>query len=118
MVEDFEWIRGRSWTEWTANGSRIRKQYPTEIGSAVPLDDSSGVALVEPRLSGASVVVFNADGSERFRLSASVTVRDGVFYQIYYSSGRLTAIAHNRSGDRAVELDEADGAVLRVYETR
>jgi hypothetical protein len=66
-----------------------------------------------------NAAVFNADGSERFRLSIPLPAPDGLWFeQMYYVQGELTAFAALSGGDRAYVIDERNGAILRSYETR
>ena len=71
-----------------------------------------------PRSASASAVVFDADGSERFRLATEIQGRPVWFFQMYYVEDELTAVFGWRAGDWASVVDEATGAYLRTYETR
>ncbi len=118
-VADFEWALGQTSTHWWCDGQRVDKLYDFEIGSAVVLEDSSGIAIVEPpRPDGLNAVVYNADGSVRFRVPPPQPDRHVAFQQMYYVRDELTAVAITRGNDWAVVVDAATGDVARTYETR
>jgi len=113
------WSIGDDVVRWTHGSTVIEKRYEGEIGSAVALQDSSGVAVVEPaNHGGLNAVVFNADGTERFRVEPPVLVRHVAFQQMYYVRDELTAIAITRGNDWAAVVDESTGDQIRAYETR
>jgi hypothetical protein len=106
---------------WTHEGKVISKSYRNPIRSAVPLNDQTGVAVVEPfeEKGRDNAILFNADGSECFRLKFPLPEPCGNCYaQMYYAEGRLTAFANEQGNDFAYELNQETGAVLRRYETR
>jgi hypothetical protein len=120
-MTDFEWNVNSRTVRWMHSGKSIVKQYDFPIRSAVPLRDATGVAVVEPfeEKGRDNVVVFNADGSERFRLRFPLPEPHGnCFDQMYYVRDKLTAIANLRGTDFAYELNEQTGDVIRTYETR
>jgi len=66
-----------------------------------------------------AAVVFNGDGTERFRLKFPLPEPYGnCFDQIYYVGEKLTAFANLRGNDFAYELNPQTGEVLKTYETR
>src|SRR5689334_16711692 len=96
MITDLEWHVGVSTASWLYNDQRIEKRYRYPIQRALPLNDGSGVAIVEPYQEGSvnNAVVFNADGSERFRLTSRLPDHYKSFYtDIYYVEGILTVFA-------------------------
>ena len=120
-LTDFEWKFNSPVASWRHNCKSIVKQYDFPIRSAVPLRDETGVAVVEPfeEKGRDNAVVFNADGSERFRLRFPLPEPHGnCFDQMYYIRQVLTAIANLRGVDFAYELNEQTGDVLKSYETR
>jgi hypothetical protein len=120
-MTDFEWNFDSPTVSWMHNGKSIVKQYRFPIRSAVPLRDATGVAVVEPfeEKGRDNAVVFNADGTERFRLRFPLPEPHGhCFDQMYYVRNTLTAIANLRGTDFAYELNEQTGEVLKSYETR
>ena len=103
------------------DGKRIAKSYKFPIRSAVPLRDETGVAIVEPfeEKGRDNAVVFNSDGTERFRLRFPMPEPHGnCFDQMYYILDKLTVIANLRGVDFACELNEQTGNVTKTYETR
>jgi hypothetical protein len=91
------------------------------VRNAVPLKDGTGVAVVEPfdEKGRENAVVFNGDGTERFRLKFPLPEPYGnCFDQIYYVGEKLTAFANLRGNDFAYELNPQTGEVLKTYETR
>lgn len=121
QVTDFEWPFDSTQASWSFGGRQVRKFYADPIRSAVVLLDGTGVALVEPYQAGRSenAVVFNADGSERFRVKLPVPDPRGYWFeQMYYVQGVLTAFATVHGVDRAYAIDEHSGSILRTYETR
>lgn len=93
--------------------------FPVRVANL--LEDKTGVAVVEPfeEKGRDNAVVFNADGSERFRLKFPLPEPHGNYYfDFYYVMGRLTAFANLRGTDFAYELNPQTGEVLKTYETR
>lgn len=121
MITDFEWIFDAPVVTWRYNSGQILKRYNYPIRSAVLLRDFSGAAVAEPYEEKGinNAVIFNADGSERFRLEFPIDdPRSICFDQIYYINDELTAICVTRSADFAYVVDPTDGKYLRHYETR
>lgn len=112
-----------TWVD-ASSGKTMVRSYPFPLRGAVLLRDGSGIAVVEPGTTVESndnhVVILNADGKERFRLS--VPSRDGNraigFDQLYYVGEELTAIVLFVGRDFAYVIDPAAGSYIRSYETR
>jgi hypothetical protein len=120
-LSNFRWDYDSKVVLWECCGKNISKEYEFPIRSAVMLDDGSGVAVVEPfETSGRNnAVVFNSDGSERFRLTFPLPEPYGNCYdQMYYVSDKLTAFANVRGNDWGYVLDQATGRVLESFESR
>jgi hypothetical protein len=118
---DFTWKKGSSELSWCWNGHMIRKTYRFPLCVANLLDDETGVAVIEPfeEKGRDNAVVFNGDGTERFRLKFPLPEQYGNYYfDIYYVNGRLTAFANLRGNDFAYELNQQNGEVLKSYESR
>lgn len=120
-VGDVRWTVGSTVLEWDVDGSQRRREYEKPIRSAVALRDRSGIAIVEPLVTygESNAVIFNADGSLRFKLQ--LPVKDGSVYgfdQMYYVNDELTAILAVTGRDFAYVVDEQTGGYIRHYETR
>ncbi len=111
-LTDFCWRADSDSVEWAFAARRIKKSYPFPIRSAITLLDNTGVALVEPNEVSKpnNAVIFNADGSERFRVMHPGQGADGGFDQIYYVRHELTAFAgqQGRSDQRQLLLQLDD----------
>jgi len=121
VITPFKWFLDAQEVTWKYNSGQVIKQYAYPIRSAVVLRDLSGVALVEPHEEKGinNAVVFNADGSERFRLKFPMNdPRSICFNQIYYINDELTAICATRSADFAYVFDPTNRKYLRHYDTR
>lgn len=118
---DFKWPLNSPRISWLFNGCLVNKTYRFPVRSAILLDDGTGVAVVEPfeEKGRDNAVVFNSDGTERFRLKFPLPEPYGnCFDQIYYVEGKLTAFANLRGNDFAYELNQQTGEVLRSHESR
>ena len=85
------------------------------------LNDATGVAIVEPaqECGRNNAVVFNCDGSERFRLLFPSPEPFGKYFdQIYYVEAKLTAFMNIRGTDFRCEVDELTGDLGRPVESR
>lgn len=120
-ITDFNWAVNSPIVSWICNGFLVRKKYRFPVRSAILLIDGTGVAVVEPfeergRDNG---VVFNGDGTVRFRLKFPLPEPYGnCFDQIYYVEGKLTAFANQNGTDFAHELNPQTGEILKTYESR
>jgi hypothetical protein len=96
----------------------ITKSFTARPSRALVLNDGSGVVVVEPRRNGGSnsLVIFNSDGSERFRMGVPDEGR--AFHDVYYVGEELTAIVAFLTVDFAYVLDSTTGEVVRSYEIR
>jgi hypothetical protein len=120
-ITDFKWAFNSPSVNWICNGRLVSKTYRFPVRNAVPLKDGTGVAVVEPfdEKGRENAVVFNGDGTERFRLKFPLPEPYGnCFDQIYYVGEKLTAFANLRGNDFAYELNPQTGEVLKTYETR
>jgi hypothetical protein len=120
-VSDLRWERGSTVVSWLAEGRRVEKAYSRPIASVCELHEGCGVALVEAiEESGPhNAVVFNADGSTRFRLGLPLPdYQVQGFADMYYVEQELTAILVTPGRDFAVVIDDNTGECLRTYETR
>lgn len=120
-ITDFKWVYDSPAVSWFYDGRLVNKTYRFPVRSAVPLKDGTGIAIVEPfeEKGRENAVVFNGDGTERFRLKFPLPEPYGNCYdQIYYVEDKLTAFANLRGNDFAYELDQRTGAVLKSYESR
>jgi hypothetical protein len=121
LISDFIWVLNSLVVRWLCNGKPIEKTYSHPIRSAIPLADLSGVAVVESSKDAGrnNAVVFNGDGSERFRLKFPLPEPHGYcFDQMYYVEGRLNAFANLDGTDFRYEINEKDGEIIASYETR
>jgi len=115
QIATFKWNYDSKVVSWEFKGEIIHKEYEFPIRSAIVLDDASGVAVVEPfeAIGRDNAVVFNADGSERFRLAFPLPEPYGNCYdQMYYVNNTLTAFANLRGNDWGYVLDQATGQVI------
>ena len=106
---------------WECEGLEIRKSYANPIRSAVPLQDGSGAVIVEPFQEAGlnNAIIFNADGSERFRLSFPEPASRGYGYdQAYHINEALNVFANIGGTDFRYVIDESEGSVLARYEAR
>jgi hypothetical protein len=120
-ITDFKLDKISRTVSWRWSGNAICKTYSFQVRVANLLDDKTGVAVIEPfeEKGRDNAVVFNADGSERFRLKFPLPEPYGDCYvDIYYVLGRLTAFAIVRGSDFAYELDQETGSILKSYECR
>jgi hypothetical protein len=120
-ISKFAWTLHSRTATWECGGVEIRKSYANPIRSAVLLRDASGVAIVEPFQEAGlnNAVVFNADGSERFRLSFPALPSRGYGYdQAYYIDEALNAFVNLGGVDFRYVIDESEGRVLAQYEAR
>lgn len=121
LIKEFNWAFNSKVASWICEKTTIRKEYRYSIRSAIPLLDGTGVALVEPMEQAGrdNAVVFDANGTERFRLVFPLPEPHGhCFDQMYYVQGRLTAFANLRGADFGYVLDEKTGEVLKSFESR
>ncbi len=115
------WRRGSASVSWDWEGVKIEKVYCKPLASVCGLHDGCGVALVESiEESGPhNPVVFDADGSTRFRVGLPFPeFQVQGFADMYYVKEELTAILITPGRDFAVVLDDKTGQCLRTYETR
>ena len=119
-VEQLVWNPGDTEVRWLSGAAWVRKAYPEQIQSVVVLADGSGVAVVEhvAEIGSRSAVVFDADGSERFRLPGELDGRPVWYFQMYYVQGVLTVFFGWRAGDWSSPVDESSGQLLAVRESR
>lgn len=119
-VEAFCWSVGDAMVAWRTEQREVTKRYAAEIDSAVALRDGSGIAVVEPNVTadGLNAVVFDADGTERFRVVPPQPERHVCFQQMYYIGEELTAVAITSGSDWAAVVDPVTGLTIRTYETR
>lgn len=119
-VEDFRWSIGDRSVRWRCGGQEISKDFSEEVPSAVVLRDDSGIAVVAPEsvLGADNAVIYNADGSERSRVSPPQPDRHRAFQQMYYVGEDLTAVAITTGSDWAAVVDPETGRAMRPYETR
>lgn len=120
QVEDFRWTIGDRSVRWRCAGQEISKDFCDEVPSAVVLRDESGVAVVGPEsaLGVDNAVIYNADGSERSRVTPPQPDRHVVFAQMYYVADELTAVAITTGNEWATVVDSETGQATRTYETR
>jgi hypothetical protein len=79
------------------------------------------VAVVEPESQSqiSNAVVFEEDGEEAFRVIPPALIGSNAFFgDVYYVANELTFFCLYPGRDIAIVVDEADGMVLREYETR
>ncbi|AOK51282.1 hypothetical protein [Burkholderia stagnalis] len=84
------------------------------------LGDASGIAVVEAPydLSANCAYIVNADGSMRARIPAQIGADRVAFYDVIDSGGAVAFLAATPGKDLRIEIREADGAVVRVEESR
>ncbi|KVD03920.1 hypothetical protein WI78_31120 [Burkholderia ubonensis] len=84
------------------------------------LGDASGVAIVEalydPTANRASIVI--ADGSLRARLPAAIGVERVAYYDVIELNGSIAFLADACGRDVRIEVQQTDGAVVRVVDNR
>lgn len=88
---------------------------------AVPLNDFSGVAIVEgPFERGAQnrAYVMNADGSIRFEITKPTELSALVFSDVYYAGGELCFFLSGTSGDFRLSVNESDGTISKIDPSR
>ncbi|MBN1910399.1 MAG: hypothetical protein JW818_11710 [Pirellulales bacterium] len=120
-INGLAWQRGSAVVIWDCDGERIEKAYRGPVTSVCPLRDGDGLALVEPidETGPNNAVVFNADGTVRFRVKPPLpTQQVQGFADMYYVKDELTAIMVTPGRDFAVVVDDKTGEYLRIYETR
>lgn len=120
-VQNLEWDPSSSTVGWVSDNKTIRKSFSKRVGSAVLLRDQSGVLIVEglDEKKENAAAMFNADGSERFRLENPFPrERNLHFFYAHYVTSELTVVFAGTGEDYACVLDEKTGRYLRTYETR
>jgi hypothetical protein len=103
-LKNFSWPLDAVSATWACGVLQINKKYILPIRSATVLRDETGVAVVEPRecVGRNNAVVFNADGTERFRVVFPASEPDGYWFeQMYYVRNELTAFANVKGWDKA-----------------
>jgi hypothetical protein len=106
---------------WTYGSLAIVKSYSFPIQVANVLRDGRGVAMTESMRESAprNAVVWNSDGTERFRVSPPFPESQVQgFSDFYYVRDELTAFLVLPGVDYAVVVDEMNGECIRYYETR
>jgi hypothetical protein len=120
-ISDLKLMLNRISISWSYGLQTITKRYQFPVLSANVLRDGRGVAVVESMSESAprNAVVFNGDGTERFRVMSPLS-EDQVqgFSDFYYVGSELTAILTCPGRDFAVVVDELSGKCMRFYETR
>ncbi len=121
-VKTLEWVEGSTSIRWELdNGAYVRKEYHFPVGSACMLIDRTGVAVVEPyeEVGVRNGVIFNEDGSERFRLHLPAPELESYgFYYMYYEATKLKAVIATRLRDVAVTVNPETGECFDLHETR
>ncbi|MGH8780359.1 hypothetical protein [Paraburkholderia sp.] len=85
------------------------------------LSDLSGVAVVEAPYESAinRAYIVNADGSRRATISPQTAFGRVVFYDVLYlDNGALAFLAAAPSRDARIEVNETDGSVIHITESR
>lgn len=94
----------------------VQRSHPNTAGiCAVPLADSTGIAIVEAPYDRQAnkARLLNADGSTR----SNIRVPDAhstMFYDVLYMNGVLTFLAATANGDIQVQVDERDGSIKAI----
>jgi hypothetical protein len=120
-ISGFKWDSGSWHVGWRDRGRYVMKQYMYPIQKALPLRDGSAVAIIEPyEIAGRdNAVVFNADGSERFRLKFPRPRPFGCCYtNVYYEGDDLYVYTVGQDVDLRYRLNERTGELGNGIESR
>jgi hypothetical protein len=118
---ELRWSENSNEVSWKYAAERITKYYQTPVQSVQTLSGGDGIVIVEPyRERGPrNAVVFNADGTERFRLAPPFPEGSLYgYYYVYYEGRKLKAVIATTSGDFAVTIDPETGLLSDIQETR
>jgi hypothetical protein len=104
---------------WQSGGAQHAIQVQAGV-SGIPLDDASGIAVVEAPYepSGNRAYIANADGSLRAQIPAQIGAERVMFYDVIKVNGSVAFLAAAPGRDVRIEVREADGVVVRVTESR
>jgi hypothetical protein len=104
---------------WNSNGiSRAIENSNGVIG--LLLNDLSGIAVVEApyHSNNNRAYIVNSDGSIRVELCSQTNFGQVSFYEILYMKDHLVFLAATLGGDIRIEVDDKDGTLLHVTESR
>lgn len=93
---------------WNNNGKIIKKTYSSALMGYEVLPDETGVILLEPLLESGpeNAVIFNLDGTKRWRLPFPPNLGQGVvFDRVGISQGKLIVIGIINGRDVRFEVD-------------
>lgn len=84
------------------------------------LDDASGIAVIEAPydLSTNRAYIVNVDGSLRAQIPAQIGAERVTFYDVVETKGSVAFSAAASGRDVHIEVQQADGVVMQVAESR
>src|SRR4051812_18471194 len=104
QVEELSWDEEAKKLTWVVSGQHVEVAYAVVPERMHVLRVKSGVAVLEPlqQCGPDNIVILNADGSIRARVSCPFPVSESNgFYDLYYVGDRLTAfVAVSQSVDK------------------
>jgi hypothetical protein len=120
MISELQWDLNSPTVSWNGEKGTVVRSYSAPIKSVCSLRDGRRVAVVEPEFQSqiSNAVVFEESGEEVFRVPPAKFGSNALFGDVYYVANELTFICLYPERDVAIVVDEADGTVLREYETR
>lgn len=106
---------------WQYQGSKVCKQYNNTIMGYECLPDGSGIVILEPYQEAGpnNAIIYNADGSERWRLPYTKESGKGVFFdRVGMTLGKLKVIAIVDNRDVGFTVDWDNCCYLNVSAAR
>ncbi|WP_250479324.1 MULTISPECIES: hypothetical protein [unclassified Caballeronia] len=105
-----------SWTGDTGRQS-IKREHGVD---GLPLQDGTGIAVIEAPydLDQNRAYIVNSDGSLRAIIDRATHRGRASFFDIFYVDGTLSFFAVASDRDIRVEVDESDGSIRRIIESR
>ncbi len=106
---------------WSYQGRQICKQYGHTLLGYECLPDDTGILVLEPHQEAGSnnAVIFNADGSERWRLPYTKKSGEGIFFdRVGVTQGKLKVIAIVGNRDVGFVVDWINCCYLSISAAR
>ncbi len=104
---------------WECDGVLVEKHLALAkyYAKVVVLKDCSGIAIVldEDKYGSENAVIFNADGSLRFKLQMPDFIEDGYFYSLSHDDTGLECVVSDKERDWWSIVDENTGEYCRQW---
>ncbi len=121
MIENLKWSNKEKNIEWTVGKDTMKIETELPPFSVILTEDCNNLAIVfsNEEYGNENAYLYSFDGNNCIKLVHPQSIRDVIcFHEIYYISGKLTAIIATSHCDFACEIDEKTGEIEKVYETR